>query len=128
MVADRKSKIRCDRKTQEAFHEVIVTPVISFGPLIGQSRSQQRWSVLSAESCVGKKRFNATKTFPRLRDQNLLGNNLKARQTESTEKVQKTSWNISVLKYKTKVNEQTEEQTWLFPQFADDTVVLVRAC
>lgn len=54
--------LQTDSGEDRTTSEVIITPSVSFGPLIGQSCSQQWWSVPGfVESCVEKKRFNTTR-------------------------------------------------------------------
>lgn len=62
---DRKERDCLRFKEQEkAFHEVTVTPVENFVFVICQSHSQKWRSVVwFVESCVGERRFKATKTL-----------------------------------------------------------------
>lgn len=62
-INSRQTEQGCfDCKIKEAVCEVVITPCVSFGPLIGQCWSQQWWAVLwFANSCMKKRRLNTKK-------------------------------------------------------------------
>lgn len=66
LTANRQERARLPSvsRTRKACHEVTVTPVENFVFVICQSHSQQWRSTLwFVESCVGERRFKATKTL-----------------------------------------------------------------